>query len=396
MRLSHISRCFLVSLLSFLPLLAGQSCAQNFPAQQPNGDEDSSVIFAMRSALRTLNEHGLSFQGQVVNDWSKALRSGTDPGYGFGRYSFDLFAAIDGEKSLGWKGAMGLVRLKQHIREFGWSKDGAAQIYSNIDAASRTTLYELWFEQKWRAGRLRLKGGKIDANTEFAVVESGADFLNSSMGFSPTILAFPTYPEPQPGAGIFLTSPSGYGLGVGIFRTTMGTLSIAEPRLRWSMGDGELPGRLGAGYWRVDGSMDGFAGGVCSVSQGFYTVLEQGLWRSKHADSAQSFTSFLQVGRASGEVSTFIQHLGGGAVWQSPFASRPHDGLGFAATWVRFTPQPAAGFEYGSELIAESYYKLAIAPHISLVPDLQFLHHPGGLRAHPDVVVFTPRFVLSF
>jgi carbohydrate-selective porin OprB len=71
------------------------------------------------------------------------------------------------------------------LEEFGWNHDEAAQVYSNIDAASRTTLYELWFEQKWMAGKVRIKSGKIDANSEFAVVESASDFLNSSMGFSP-------------------------------------------------------------------------------------------------------------------------------------------------------------------------------------------------------------------
>jgi carbohydrate-selective porin OprB len=367
-------------------------------AASPASDksEVSPLISVPRQALRLLGERGLSFQTQLVNDWSKNLASGFDPDYGFGRYSFDFFVTLDSEKSLGWKGGTGLVRLKQHIREFGWNDDGASQVLSNIDASSRTTLYELWFEQKLFAGKVRLKGGKIDANSEFAVVENGTDFLNSSMGYSPTIMAFPTYPEPQPGAGIFLTSAHSYGVGLGVFRSSMGTMSIAEPRLRWSLGENELPGHIRAGYWRVDGAMKCFDGNFSTVSQGFYTVIEQGLWRSSDSGRDQTFTSFLQFGRASGDVSLFTEHVGGGGVWQAPLGSRPHDGLGFAATWVRFSSQPAAGFDYGGELIAEGYYKLAVNHHISLLPDLQYLHHPGGLRANPDVVVFTPRLVVSF
>jgi carbohydrate-selective porin OprB len=63
---------------------------------------------------------------------------------------------------------------------------------------------------------------------------------------------------------------------------------------------------------------------------------------------------------------------------------------------VKFSSQPAAGFDYDGELIAETYYKMAFTRHVSLVPDVQFLHHPYGVRANPDVAVFTPRLVISF
>jgi len=346
--------------------------------------------------LHVLDEHGLAFQAQFVHDWSKNLSSGSDADYGFGRYSFDLFANIDSQKSLGFAGGTGVARLKQHINEFGWTDVGASQVLSNIDASSRTTLYELWWQQQWMAGKLRLKGGKIDANTEFAVVENGADFLNSSMGFSPTILAFPTYPEPQPGGAIFVTLPHTYGVGLGVLRSTMGTMSIAEPRVRWALGEGELRGHVTTGYWRIDGDMAHFGGHSSSVTQGWYQVIEQGLWRSRRAASNGSIASFLQLGSAAKDTNVFTDHLGCGFVWTAPLSSRPNDGLGVAATWVQLTTVPAAGFDYPNELVAEGYYKLAINRHFSFVSDLQFFRHPGGLRTRPNVAVFTPRLVVSF
>jgi porin len=359
-------------------------------------DESDDLVSMSRHALQLFEQRGVAFHGQFVNDWSKNLRSGYDSDYGLARYSFDLSATIDSEKSLGWKSGTGFIRLKQHLHEFGWSDTTAAQLYSNIDAASRTTLYEMWFEQKWMAGKVRVKGGKIDANTEFAAVENAGDFLNSSMGFSPTILAFPTYPEPKPGGVISLTGPREYGISLGTFQSAMGTMSLAEPRRHWSLGDSELPGHFSAGYWRLDGSMSRFDGSRSSVSQGFYSVMEQGLWRNKSGDRDQTVSTFLQFGSASGDISPFTRHLGGGAVWQAPLVSRPHDGIGVAATWAKFSPQPAAGFDYEGELITEAYYKLSFNSRVSLIPDLQFLHHPAGVRANPDVVVFTPRLVISF
>ena len=40
------------------------------------------------------------------------------------------------------------------------------------------------------------KAGRIDANTEFAALHASEEFLNSSMGYSPTIWGMPTYPLP--------------------------------------------------------------------------------------------------------------------------------------------------------------------------------------------------------
>jgi carbohydrate-selective porin OprB len=160
--------------------------------------------------------------------------------------------------------------------------------------------------------------------------------------------------------------------------------------------DRELPGHFSAGYWRLDGAMTCYDGSSSSVSQGFYTVMEQGLWRSKSGDRDQNVAAFLQFGSASGNVSVFTQHLGGGVVWQSPRSSRPHDGVGFAATWARFPRQPTAGFDYDGELVAEAYYKLVFSRYVALVPDVQFMHHPAGLLKNPDIVAFTPRLVISF
>lgn len=176
----------------------------------------------------------------------------------------------------------------------------------------------------------------------------------------------------------------------------MGTMSFAEPRRHWTLTDRELPGHFSAGYWRLDGAMTCFNGDRSSVSQGFYSVMEQGLWKSKSGDRDQNVTAFLQFGRASGNVSPFTQHLGGGAVWQAPLASRPHDGIGFAATWAKFSAQPTAGFDYDGELVAEGYYKLVMSRYVALVPDVQFMHHPAGLMKNPDVAAFTPRLVISF
>jgi hypothetical protein len=158
------------------------------------------------------------------------------------------------------------VRLKQYINEFGSGDEDAQQLYSNIDAASRMGLYELWLEQRLHGDSVRLKGGTIDANTEFAMIEGACDFLNSSMGYTLTIVAFPSYPEPKLGFGFFLKPRTNRALNLGVFQTAdFGTLSIAEPGRRWQT-RGVVNGRVCVGYWRSDGTLPRWDGSKTATS----------------------------------------------------------------------------------------------------------------------------------
>ena len=65
------------------------------------------------------------------------------------------------------------------------------QAFVNNDADDFTALYELWYEQYLFDDVVRVKIGKLDANSEFAYVEHGGEFIHSSPGVSPSILSFP-------------------------------------------------------------------------------------------------------------------------------------------------------------------------------------------------------------
>lgn len=369
------------------------------PHSAPGSQHGSGLPFHASRLLGYASARGVSVQGAFLNDWSRRFHDSTDTAYGFGRYSFDLSLAFDGGKLLGWNSATGYIRFKQHVQEFGTAYDAATQVISNIDAAPRSSLYELWLQKTFFSEKLRLKAGKIDANTEFDVLQSGGDFLNSSMGYSPTILGFPSYPEPKLGIAASLLSRRNYGLSLGVFRTAgLGTLSIAEPGRTWSLGNRELNGRVSLGYWRLDGPLSRFDGRHSANTQGMYSVLEQALWRRALPGEGheQRLSAFLQFGHSAQEISFFTRHLGAGAVLQAPLHHRPADSLGLAATWVRLAPSPAESLARNSELVFETYYKLALTPHLAIVQDFQFLHHPGGLASNPDCPVITPRLVFTF
>lgn len=349
-------------------------------------------------ALKEMQQRGVSFQGLFVNDWSEDLNNSSSAA-GFGRYSLDLGLSFDGKKTFGWTGMSAYVRLKQHINEFGDIRSDPAQVVSNIDATSRTTLYELWLQQTMLSEKLRLKFGKIDANTEFDQVQSASDFLNSSMGYSPTIMAFPSYPEPKLAAVASYTLRRSDQIGLGIFRTAGdGILSIAEPGHSWSLPKSDLPGHLNVGYWRLDGSLDRLNGGHSSMTQGVYSVLEQAVWRQalKRNNSERKLTTFFQFGHSDRVMCDLTQHVGTGAVLQGPFSTRPNDAIGMAFTGVQFSSYGNAGDMRQKESIIESYYKLTLNSKISLVQDFQLVHHPGGSHNNKDFPVLTPRVVIAF
>ncbi len=387
--------CRIAALVAVLPLVFSYPARSQTVAS--TGNDVARLAMSGKKLLGDIDRHGISFRGTMIFDWSKSIDA-EDPSFGFGRHSFDVSAAIDGKKLWRLGGSAALLRLRNHLNSFGEDRVGAAQLYSNIDAGERTALYEAWIEQRLFSDKLRLKGGKIDANTEFDAVQTAGDFLNASMGYSPTIVAFPSYPEPKLAFTAFLQPTVHNGLATGIFETaSSGTLSILEPSRTWTVGHTENQGRVSVGYWHLSGDVDRFDGGKAHGTQGFYSVAEQTLWRTSQSDRTEhTVSAYFQIGSANGKLSPFERHMGGGAVLQGTWGKRPQDSIGIAATDVRLSSQPAAGFETGSELVLESYYKAFLTRHFSLVPDFQFVHHPGGSLAHADCPIFTSRFVASF
>ena len=353
------------------------------------------MVSDLRALAAKVQERGFSLNGLLVHDWSWELsRSELSP-EGFGRYSLDLTLHADGQKLLGWKGAAASARLKQHIQEFS-DGDDLQQLYSNIDAPSRTSLYELWLEQRWDGQKFRIKGGKIDSNSDFAVVQGAGDFLNSSMGYSPTIVAFPTYPEPKPGlVGSFQPVRRAVITAGNFWTGSCGNLLLVEPGWKWAT-HGDLDGRASVGSWYLIGPADRSDGRAAGSAYGFYSVVEQSLWRKPLArqDANRSLSSFLQLGRTPDRAGKYPFHLGGGLVLQAPFARRPGDSTGLAGTWVRMQPGGTEVSLAKEELIIESYYNLSLAKHLALIQDLQFVHSPGS--PSDDGPILTLRAMYSF
>ncbi|MDT0633514.1 carbohydrate porin [Spectribacter hydrogenooxidans] len=286
---------------------------------------------------------------------------------------------------------------------------GDFQGFSNIDAAGFTAITEAWYQHHLLDGRLRLKFGKVDANSEFAYVEHGGGFLQSSPGFSPTILGFPSYPDPATSVNLFYHGKSGAYAGVGVydgatqagvatgtrgpstfFGTPDGLFSVVETGVHHRVTG--RPGRVGIGAWRHGGDFDRFGGGRQSSTQGIYLVLDQSLVTGPAGRTRLGL--FAQYGYADADVSPVQHHAGAGLQWYGPLTDRPDDSAGLMASFVQFSKAPGAGFTDRGELAVECFYRWQAADWLALQPDLQFIDNPGG-RGRPDALIMTLRAAIS-
>ncbi len=356
-----------------------------------------------------LEDSGFRVEMLYTADASYALAGGADPDAAALHGLLDLTFTYETEPVLDWEGGTFHLGIEWGTGVNASERYGLAQPFSNIDAEERFQVSRVWYEQFVRATQTRVRVGKIDANSLFAYVENGAQFLHSSMGLSPTIYLMPTYPDPAFGAAVMQDVGSHGTLRAGVFdgsvargvRTGLGDADtvfhspndlfcIAEGDVLWG---GERRGRLAVGYWRHSGDLERFDGGVESGTGGGYLVLEQ-----RFVDAASSenggLDAFLQLGEADGAVSPFTSHLGAGLVWVDPTATGD-DYLGLGVSRAGLSDQPGAGFTTATETAIELFYGFAPAPWMRVKPDLQYVMNPGGDATRDDAWIATLRATVS-
>jgi porin len=362
-----------------------------------------------------LDDHGITFESSATIDWSANMHGGANTEGSAFRHLFNLDLTLDTERLVGWKGGTFFLNFLNQHGEDGSVDVGDAQAYSNIDADGRTELGEVWYEQVCSDDRLRIKIGKVDTNSEFAYTDHGGEFINSSMGVSPTIFVLPTYPDPATSVNLFFKPVERWVLGLGVYdgagqegittgtrgpKTFFGHPSdlfvVGEVGLSWDMRE-NLPGRLAVGVWGHTGTFATFDGGTDSGTTGFYCLVDQRLWQEDPCDEEgeQGFGMFFQYGYANPDASAIEHHVGGGVAWTGLVPSRDYDVAGLGMTAVFFTDEPGAGFTDDHELTIELFYRVRWFEWLSIKPDLQHISNPGGVGLG-DALAGTLRVDIDF
>lgn len=367
-------------------------------------------------ARTRLESWGLSLAGSYTLDWSSVWDGGV-------RRSastlsvLDINATLDLAQAVGWQGATVFVDFYSTDGRGSGGNVGDFQGFSNAETDDNVDqIAELWFEQVLADGAVRLKLGKVEANAEFAFLDSAGEFINSSAGFTPTIVGFPSYPDPAT-AIVLQVSPweRVYG-SVGLFDGATAVdgirtggrgpdtffsddrsddwFIIGEVGVGWEAGSGRT-GRIAGGVWRHTGEFETFGGELDDGTQGAYVVAEQRVWArdGEDAESDRGLYVFGQLGFADADVSEAEAHAGGGVSLLGTFEGRADDAAGVYVSWVDLS-EPAGFSE--DETAVEVFYRLQLTPWVSVKPDLQVIANPGGDRSLDTALVGTLRLEVVF
>lgn len=390
------------------PPAAPETTEQAWHLQRVTGD-----WAGRRESLESL---GLSLHLLELGDASIVASGGRAPRSTATRWLWELGAEWDLGTSLGWDGWALSAGVQVQRGEDGSLEVGDLQVYSNIDGPDRTQLSEATVTYDPELGPIGVKLGKWDANDDFALVDCGVYHLQSSFGFAPTIVGFPSYPDPAFGAALFAQG-DGLHLAVasfdgatqaGVSTGPRGPQTMFDRSSEWfhtaqlTVGDGpqvEAPTHARLGVFHHSGEFEDGRGGVRDGATGFYASVEGPLWRPTQPrleEVERALSGFAQYGYTDPDVSELEHYVGAGVLWTGPIARRPGDALGLGVAWARTRDVVGDGLRGGGEVSVELFYRICMPRGVVLIPDVQWIHDPGADGATPDALVFTLRVEADF
>jgi porin len=363
-----------------------------------------------------LEARGLSFHLLQLGDASVVASGGREPGSTAFRWLWELGAEWDLGPSLGLDGWTLAANAQLQRGEDGSREVGDLQVYSNIDGPDRTQMSALTATYAPDAGPLGLKLGKWDANDDFALVDSGVYHLQSSFGFAPTIVGFPSYPDPAFGAALFARG-EGVHFGIASFDGSTqagvptgprGPQTLLDSPVGWfhvaqlTLGDtpgADTPSNARLGVFHHTGSFDDGQGRIRDGATGYFASAEAPLWRTGQTrveEAERALSGFVHYGYSDPDVSEIEHYVGAGLLWTGPIARRPRDALGAGVAWARTRDILGDETSAGSEVSVELFYRICMPRGVVLVPDLQWILNPGADGSTPDALVFTLRVEADF
>jgi porin len=351
---------------------------------------------------------GLGWAIEGFDNFKGGIKSGQDA-----TSTLDLRLGLDLQRLLGLPGGTFCLNLEDHAgRNPSSALVGDFQVFDKQNNPPYFQIFELWYQQSLFNGKLRFKIGKVDANTEFSVIDNGLEFLNSSSQVSPTLFVFPTTPDPMPSINVFWAPTDSFDTAFGAYYANRsvrfgnfsgnpqdhqlsdnGVFLIGQAGPQWSLAPiFRNDGSLKVGVWGHTGTFTRFDGSRQRGAGGYYAILNQTLWQPPgEPTGGRGLRGFLVCGRTEQSVSPIDRHIGVGVAWKGPFSARPDDVLGFTPQYAHISPR--AGLPHAYELALEAFYKLRITRRAAIMPDLQYIIHPGG--RYPDALVGILRLTVN-
>jgi porin len=344
------------------------------------------------------------------------------------------FATVDLAKTLGWQGATFHINGYE-IHGKGPSAKHAANILtvSNAEALATVRLFEIWIEQSELDGKLKIRAGQLGADSDFFISDTAAVFLNGTFGW-PGIVGSnmtqggPAYPLATPGVRIAYTPNESLTLLAGLFngspadpaaanaeranrhgtnfRLSDPPLLMTEAQFKYDAG---LPGVVKLGGWKQFGDFaDQRTGGAITGDYGLYAIVDQQIWAG---GANEKISVFGRVSGSPDRQNLIDVYFDAGIVASGVVPGRAKDSFGAAFGYGRISDRARAADKDAAlpvirdyEAVLEVNYTAEIMPGWQVVPDFQYVWHPGGNVENPlkpgtaveNAVVFGVRTTLSY
>jgi porin len=289
---------------------------------------------------------------------------------------------------------------------------GATFSASQISSNNAIRLYALAFEQSLFDRRFDIRLGRFGVGDDFLTSPLYTPFVSGAFDGSPgsvgiNVPSFTSFPIATWGlrtrvkpleefyvmGGVYYSDASlgreqAHGLDFSI-RDEAGVFVIGEIGYLHNQRRGAtgLPGnyKLG-GYYDSNAypELGGAAPAHVRGNYGVYVLLDQQVFREGPANSAQGLTPFATVTYAPSDRNTFPLFFSSGLVYQGLLPGRDRDTAAFGLAYGRFSRHlPRQVFE----MVLEWTYEIALAPWLTVQPDMQYIVRPGGTGDIPNAWV---------
>jgi porin len=383
-------------------------------SSQPAPDFDSQLTGDWFGARTKLSDAGVTIGATLCAEGFANFMGGIDTQHLLGSTTFDLNVTLDLDKLAHLSNAEIYCDLESHaFRNPTTDLVGDIQVFDNNNNFPYLQFYELWYQQSFFDGVFRVKVGKVDANTEFCVIDYGKSFISSSAQVSPSIFIMPTQPDPAPSVNLFFTPQGGFFASFGVYyankseqfgdilddpssvqASQYGAFLIGETGLRWdALPALKYAGNFKVGAWGHTGTFQRFDGTPQDGTGGVYAMFNQTLYQPPgEIPTGRGVRMFLIGGATEAHISAIDDHVGGGVSLTGPTQSRSNDIIGLGAEYAQLSSE--AGTTYPYELSIEAFYLAQLTPWMQIQPDLQFIEHPSGQL--PNALVLTIRTTIQF
>lgn len=379
--------------------------------QWMDGDFAAGRFFGARPLFES---HGLTVNSSFLYSPFMKTGGGASGENGFKGYGlFNLGVTLDTEKAGLWKGGtfFALYQTKRGYGLSGANPNGAMGDFMGFDGwdwRQINQISEYWYQQKFFDGKVRVKLGKQDANTDFAYLNSGWDFMNSGFSVIPNI-PLVTYPDQSFGFMAEINPKEWLSIRDGIYSRFSVPMNITEIEFKPKIKN--LPGRYMIGAWELSDSngmgvavgedADGTIYNNFYRNYGAYFNFEQMVYKEKKDDNndLQGLVVFGQVGISPSNRNDMSRYVGGGLHYIGPIPKRDKDVAGIAVSSGNFASRLNDitydnGGRVGSETIIEAFYRYQVNNWFYLQPDVQYIMNPGG--TYPNSVAVGIRSVITF